>query len=158
MKLDKKDVELLKELQSDCKQSLKKMSRKLNTSITTIYDRIKKLEKNNVIKGYKAILDNEKVGKTVTAFVFVKMRYHYPDDPEPLSQKEVAKKISFIPGVQEVHITSGNWDIIIKAKAENNKAIGEFVIDKIRKIKGVDATMTSDVWMTFKETCEIDMN
>ncbi len=156
MKLDEKDFKILKELQKDCKQSLKKLSRKLKMSITTLYDRIKKLEKQGVIKNYQAIVDSEKTGVGVVSFIFIRMRYHYPDEKEPLSQREVAKKLSFIPGVQEVHIISGDWDILVKARGKNIKEIGDIVIDQMRKIKGIDRTLTSNVWVSIKESSVID--
>jgi DNA-binding Lrp family transcriptional regulator len=155
MNIDKKDINILKELQRDCRQSLKKMSRKFNMSITTLYDRIKKMEKNGVIKGYTAILDPEKVGVPVTAFIFVRAMYHYPEEKEPLDQREIAKKIGAIPGVSEVHIVAGEWDILVKVKGRDIKEIGDFVIDKLRNIKGVERTLTSDVWVTTKESPEI---
>ncbi len=155
--MDEKDLKLLQELQKDCRQSLKKLSRKLNLSITTVYERMKKLEKEGVIKGYKAILDPEKVGKPVIAFIFIRMRYHYPELSEPLSQREVAKKISLLPGVCEVHIIGGEWDILVKARGKSLKQIGEFVIDRLRLIKGIERTLTTHSWVAIKETPEIDL-
>lgn len=158
MKLDKKDIEILNELQKDCRQSLKKIARKLNMSITTVYERMKKLENAKVIKSYKAILDPEKAGSPVIAFIFIRMRYHYPEMSEPLSQRDVAKKISFIRGVSEVHIIGGEWDIFVKARGKNLKEIGDFVIDRLRKIKGIDRTLTTHSWVTVKESPEIDLS
>lgn len=157
MKLDDKNIELLKELQTDCKQNLKTLSRKLNMKITTVHDRIKKLENDNVIKGYKAIIDGEKVGIPVTAYIFIRFHYHFPQE-ETLSQEEVAKKISFLPGVQEVHIIPGEWDMLVKVKGKDVKQIGLFVIDQLRKIRGIDRTLTTDAWVSAKESPEIDLN
>lgn len=156
MKIDHKDFEILKELQKDCKQSLKKLSRKLNMSITTLYDRIKKLEREGVITNYRAIVDPEKTDMSFISLIFIRMRYHYPGEKEPLSQREVAKKLSFIPGVQQVYIISGEWDILVKARGRNIKEIADIVIDQIRKIKGIDRTLTSNVWVTTKESSVIE--
>jgi len=157
MALDGKDVELLKELQNDCKQNLKTLANKLDMKITTVYDRIKKLEADGVIKGYKAIIDGEKIGITVTAYIFIRFHYYFPQE-EILSQEEVAKKISFLPGVQEVHIIPGEWDMLVKVKGRDVKRIGLFVIDQLRGIRGIDRTLTTDAWFSAKESPEIDLN
>jgi len=157
MKLDEKDIGLLNELQKNCRQGLKKIARRLNMSITTVYERMKKLEENGVIKGYKAILDAEKTGNPVIAFIFIRMQYYYPDMSEPLSQREVAKKISMIPGVSEVHIIGGEWDILVKARARNLKEMGDFIIDRLRKIKGIERTLTTHAWVTLKESPDVSL-
>ena len=157
MKLDEKDIKLLKELQNNCKQSLKELARKLDMKITTAYDRIKKLENDKIIKGYTAIIDGEKIGVPVTAFIFIRFHYYYPEE-EILSQEEVAKKISFLPGVQEVHIIPGEWDMLVKVKGKDVKQIGLFVIDQLRRIRGIERTLTADAWVSAKESPEIDLN
>ena len=157
MKLKKKDITLLNELQKNCRQSLKKLARKLGMSITTVHDRMKKLEKEGVIKGYKAILDPEKIEYHVVAFIFVRMRYHYPELEESLSQREVAKKISFLRGVSEVHIIGGEWDILVKARGRSIKEMGDFIIDRLRKIKGVERTLTAQSWVVVKDSTEIQL-
>lgn len=156
MALDEKDKKILRELQKDCKQSLREIARKLEMTITTVHDRIKNMEKEGVIKGYKTIIDAEKVDKPVIAFINISMRYHYPELPEPLSQREVARQISLIPGVQEVHIVGGEWDILVKARGKDIKEIGDFVIDRLRKIKGVDKTLTIHSWVAVKDSVEIN--
>lgn len=157
MKLDEKDLELLDELQKDCKQSLKKIARKLNMSITTVYDRMKKLEREGVIIGYKAILNPEKANNMMTAFIFAKIEYFTLDSEEPLSQREIAKKISLIPGVSDVYIVPGDWDLLIKVRGKSIKDLADFVIDRLRKIKGIGRTFTTDVWITVKESTELNL-
>ncbi len=157
MKLDEKDFELLNELQKDCKQGLKKIARKLGMSITTVYDRMKKLEKENVIRGYKAILNPEKTDNPMTAFIFAKIEYFNPDSVEPLSQREIAKKISLLPGVSDVYIVPGDWDLLIKVRGRDIKDLADFVIDRLRRMKGIGRTFTTDVWITVKESTELDL-
>ena len=157
MKLDEKDFQLLDELQKNCKQSLKKIARKLNMKITTVHDRMKKLEKEGVIKGYKAIINPEKTDNAITAFIFAKIEYFSPGSEEPLSQREIAKRISLLPGISEVHIIPGDWDLLIKVRGSSVRDLADFVIDRLRKIKGVGRTFTTDVWITVKESTELNL-
>ncbi|MDH5450845.1 MAG: Lrp/AsnC ligand binding domain-containing protein, partial [Candidatus Bathyarchaeota archaeon] len=74
---------------------------------------------------------------------------------EPLSQRRLAEQISKLPEVQEVHIITGDWDILMKVKDKNVDAIGKFVIDKLRTVKGIQKTLTCMVFHTEKESSTI---
>lgn len=155
MKLGEKDLEILGMLQKDGKQSLKEMAKKAGIPITTVYDKIRKFEAEGVIKKYTAVLDGRKLGRPLTAFVFVSIKYHFPDEAKPLSQREIARKIAQIPNVQEVHIITGDWDLLLKVKGRDMEDISSFIVDKLRAIKGVDRTFTSTCLEVTKEGTEI---
>jgi Lrp/AsnC family leucine-responsive transcriptional regulator len=57
--------------------------------------------------------------------------------------------------VQEVHIITGDWDLLVKLRAENVDAVGKFVVDKLRLIKGLEKTLTCMVFETVKETTSL---
>jgi len=61
------------------------------------------------------------------------------------------------PEVQEVHVISGDWDLLIKVKTTDIDAVGRFVVDKLRTVGGIDKTVTCMVFDTAKETLEIDL-
>ena len=156
MKLDKKDIALINELQSNCRQSLKKLSRKLNMSITTVYDRMKKLEKEGVIKQCRAILDPEKTGIPRTTFTLVRIDYtHLLESGE--NQRDVAKRLARFPQVLETHVITGEWDILLKIRGKSVPEIGDLIMTKLRKVKGVGRTQSITVWETFKETTELKL-
>lgn len=75
VKLDEKDREILGMLMKDAKVSAKDISAMIDSPITTVYSRIKRLEDAGVIKGYKPILDAVKLGRPTTAFIFVSFTY-----------------------------------------------------------------------------------
>lgn len=152
VKLDKKDCEILKLIQKDCKLTTKEIARELHTPITTVYAKIKRLEELGVIQGYNAILSAPKLDVGTTAFVFVAYNPH----DQKLDQREVAKRIARFPEVLDVHIITGDWDILLKVKVKDVPSVGNFVIDKLRGVDGVDKTQTSFVLTTEKETLNID--
>ncbi len=158
MKLNEKDTKLLEILQENCRMSLKEVAKETKRPITTIHEKLKRFEKEGLIKKYTAILDCEKLDFGQTVFVFVSIKYHFSDETKPLSQREIAKKISRIPNVQDVHIIAGDWDILVKVKGKNIKEISSFVIDKLRTIKGVDRTFTATCMETVKESSEIALS
>ncbi|HLN88637.1 MAG TPA: Lrp/AsnC family transcriptional regulator, partial [Candidatus Binatia bacterium] len=57
--------------------------------------------------------------------------------------------------VQEIHIITGDWDILVKLRAENVEAVGKFVVDKLRLIKGLDKSLTCMVFETVKESTSL---
>jgi DNA-binding Lrp family transcriptional regulator len=73
----------------------------------------------------------------------------------PVSQRAVAAEVAKFPEVQEVHIITGDWDLLIKLRAENVDVIGKFVVDKLRLIRGLEKALTCMVFETVKETTEV---
>jgi len=157
MSLDDFDRKILQLIQKDSKISVKEISRITDHPITTVYARIKKLEDSGVIKNYGAVVDASKVGKPTTAFILTSITYRAPGVNETLDQRQIAKEVARFPEVQEVHIITGDWDLLIKVKAENVAAIGNFVVDKLRTVKGIEKTLTCMVFDTIKETLEIHL-
>ena len=67
--MDKTDEKILKNLLADSRLSARQLALKLGMSTVTVLSRIKKLEKNKVIKRYTAILEHEKLGYDLTAII-----------------------------------------------------------------------------------------
>jgi len=155
--LDEKDIKILKLLQKDCKLSSREIAKKINSPITTVFTKIKRMEKLGLIKGYKAVLNAKALGKGATAFILASFTYQNPQANTPLSQRDLAEQISRFPEVQEVHIITGDWDILIKVKAEDVDAVGKFVIDKLRLVKGIEKTLTCMVFHTEKESTALSL-
>lgn len=153
--LDKRDIEILKLLQKNCRMTAKEIAKKIGSPITTVYAKIKRMEELGVIKQYKAILDSKKLDKGAAAFILTSFVYRPGGREKPLSQRDVAKQIAAFPEVQEVHIITGGWDILIKVKADHVDTLGNFVMDKLRLIEGIENTLSCIVYETVKETTDI---
>jgi len=155
--LDEKDMEILKFLQENCKISIKDISRKIGSPITTVYAKIKRMENLDIIKNYKALLNSKKLNKGTTAFIFVSFGYRPFGTENPLDQREIAKKIAKFPEVQELHLITGDWDILIKIKAKDVDDIGKFVVDRLRKVEGIEKTWSCMVYDAVKESLDIGL-
>ena len=151
-----KDLLILDLLQKDGKITAKKIAKTLNSPITTVFAKIKKLEKLGIIKNYKAVLNADKLNRGTIAFILASVCYSSKDGTS-LSQRKIAKEIAKFPDVQEVHIVTGNWDILIKIRGEDVAAIGQFVIDKLRAVEGIEKTLSCMVFETTKETTDISL-
>jgi len=153
--LDERDTKILKLLQNDCKTTAREIAKKIGSPITTVYSKIRRMEELGIIKQYRAILDSRKLDRGTAAFILVSFVYRPGGREKPLSQRDVAKQIATIPEVQEVHIITGSWDILIKVRTNHVDTLGKLVMDKLRTVEGVENTLSCIVYETMKETTDI---
>lgn len=138
--LDDKDFKILDVLKHNAKLSTQQIAKKTLIPVTTVHNRIKKLEKEGVIKGYTIVLDHKKIGKAVLAFILINVVYTLPT--KKFQQEEIAKQIKKFEIVEEVAIVAGGTDMIIKVRTKDIEELNDFVIRKLRNIEGVDKTQT----------------
>lgn len=144
--LDPVDAQLVAELRRNGRATAVELSRKIRVPRTTIVGRMRRLEEERVLLGYAARVDHAKLGSPVTAFIMVSFT------PAPgVDQRQVARTVAAMPGVEEVHIVSGDWDILVKVRAASLEAIGDLVLDRIRKEPGVGRTLTFNSFARIKE-------
>jgi DNA-binding Lrp family transcriptional regulator len=154
-KLDEKDLAILKLIQENSKLTANQIAKKINSPITTVFAKTKRMEELGIIKQYRAILAPEKLNLNTAAFILASVSYRTKSDDTPVSQRDVAEEIARFPEVQEVYIITGDWDLLVKLRAENVDAVGKFVVDKLRLIKGLEKSLTCMVFETIKETTSL---
>jgi Lrp/AsnC family transcriptional regulator for asnA, asnC and gidA len=142
LNLDKNDERILKNLLVDARLSARQLGLKLGMSTVTILSRIKKLEKEKVIKGYTALIDHEKLGYTLTAVIEIIAKKDKIIDIET----ELAK-IENVCGVYDI---TGNTDTLVIAKFKSRNELSEFV-KGLASIQNIENTITHVVLNTAKE-------
>ena len=145
MKIDEKDKLILEELAKDARLPTKRIAANLDIPRVTVHTRIEKMKLEGVIKKFTILKDFTKIGLPVTAFVFV--AYNPQDN---ITQQQVAEKISQMENVFEVHLISGEWDMLVKLRGESLVQIGKIVLDDIRTLKGVAKTITCSSFSNIK--------
>jgi Lrp/AsnC family leucine-responsive transcriptional regulator len=156
-KLDEKDVAILALIQENSKLTARQIAQRINAPITTIFAKTKRMEELGIIREYRAVLAPEKLDSGTAAFILASVSYRAKADDVPVSQRAVAEEIAKFPEVQEVHIITGDWDLLIKLRAASVESIGKFVVDKLRLIKGLEKTLTCMVFETVKETTKVHL-
>ncbi len=141
------DLHILSLLQENCKLPLAKIGEKVGLSAPSVIERIKKLEDNGVITGYRAILDARRLGKDVTAFIGVSISH-----PKLISEFE--HDIAQVEDVLECHHVTGQHSLLLKVKTTNTSSLEE-LISKIRSLEGVERTETMVVLSTHTERTQI---
>lgn len=144
--LDRADLEILKALQEDSRQTYTAIGKRLGIAHSTVYDRIRKMEQQKVITNYAALVDLEKVGvKNITAMMTV-----YTD---PKETERVAEELTKSPEVLEVYTSlSDELLIIAKVVAPSQEDLHAFVANSVAPLQGVLRIRTSIVTKKLKET------
>ncbi|MCB0400402.1 MAG: Lrp/AsnC family transcriptional regulator [Winogradskyella sp.] len=150
--LDTVDKELLKLLQKDSKQTNKALSNVLGLSVTAVYERIRKLEKNGIISNYVALIDKKKVYKAFVAFCHVKLIQHSQDYVMKF-EREVRK----LDEVLECYHISGDYDYLLKILVEDVEAFRDFMVKKLTNIDHIGSTHSMFMINEVKHTTAITL-
>ncbi|MUP46192.1 Lrp/AsnC family transcriptional regulator [Gramella sp. BOM4] len=135
MKIDELDKRILKHLQQDSKKTNKEISNDLGLSVTAIYERIRKLEREGVISKYVALLDPEKVEKGFMVLCQIKLIQHKKD-----FLMRFEKEVTSLPEVIECLHVSGDFDYMLKVLVKDMDAYREFLVTKLTTLDHIGST------------------
>lgn len=109
VKLDRIDLKILRELQSNGRISNAELAEKVSLSPSPCLQRVKKLQNSGYITGYSAHIDTSKLGEFITIFSEVTLKRHFPEDI-----KQFQLSIEKIPSLIECHLISAGYDYMLK--------------------------------------------
>lgn len=147
--LDETDLTILRILQNDAKKTAKEIATILNLTLSPIYERIRRLESQGVIKKYVAILDKNFLDRAVTTICQVSMRYH---DESFIEKFE--KQIQNLDEVQECYHMAGSVDFILKINTKGLEDYHNFIKYKLSKIENIGVLNSTFVLKEIKHTSE----
>jgi|TARA_B110000263_G_C15310662_1_gene512981 DNA-binding Lrp family transcriptional regulator len=140
--LDEIDQKIIRVLEKDARTSLRKISKRVDVSLGTVSNRVKKMEKNGVIKGYSVILNPEEIGWELNVVIGLRI------------QKgrliEIQEKIAKDSRVYGVYDVTGDFDSMVIARAKNRKDLDD-LSKNVLSIDGVERSVTHLVLNTVKE-------
>jgi Lrp/AsnC family leucine-responsive transcriptional regulator len=140
MKLDDKDVLLLKLLQADARQTNKVLSVKTGLSVTAVFERIRKMEREGIVSRYVALLDKKKINLPFQVFCHIRLVQHSRDY---LTRFEA--QVKQLEEVHECFHVSGDYDYILKIYVANMEAYREFMVSKLTTLDHIGSTHSSFV-------------
>ena len=152
MKLDNTDKKLINLLQEDSKRTNKQLSLLLNLSVTAVFERIKKLERAEIITRYIAQVNPKKVDKSFIVFCQVKLIQH---SREYLSVFE--SEILKLDEVSECFHISGDYDYVLKIYVKDMEEYREFMVNKLTTIKHIGSTQSSFMIGEVKNSAKINV-
>ena len=145
MKLDTTDLKILTVLQQDGRITNFKLAKKIGLSPTPTLLRVKKLEEAGYIKRFVALLDPEKLGLPVLAFVHVILEAH-----NRKTTLDFMQMVQRFPEVLECHHIAGDEDFLLKVIAASPGEYENFVLEKLTKVAGIEKVKTTFVLSSSK--------
>ncbi|OYU40394.1 MAG: ArsR family transcriptional regulator [Pseudorhodobacter sp. PARRP1] len=133
--LDELDRKILAELQEDAEQSLDEIARKVGSSKTPVWNRIRRMREQGVILKQTALLDAESLGLEACFFVLIRTSQHEAD-----WQHKFLQVLRSRPEVLEAHRLAGDIDYILKVRVKNARAYDTFYQALISEVKIYNVT------------------
>ena len=144
--LDSIDTNILESLQTNGRLTNLELAERVGLSPSPCLRRVRRLEEDGIIEGYRACLNRERMGFGVVAFVRVNIERHRDADAE-LFMKEV----SMLPEVLSCYVTSGESDFLLQVVVADLSGFQQFALKKLIRVPGVKDIRSSFVLGTVKE-------
>ena len=138
--LDDIDTKILNLLQENSRITIRELSEKLFLSSTPIHERIKKLEKEGIIKQYITLLDPKKINKDLVVYVSVNLIKHTKEAVD-----QFIKEINNLDEVLECYYISGNSDFLLKVYCTGMEEYQQFLTERFSVIENISQFYSSFV-------------
>ncbi|UCH01548.1 MAG: Lrp/AsnC family transcriptional regulator [Candidatus Bathyarchaeota archaeon] len=140
--MDRKDEAILSVLRRRAGLSSRTLSKILNIPISTIHRRIKQLERDKIITGYKALIDFEKTLWPIGALLFVNISEVIPGKGH-IPKKKILQALKNFKEVEEIiEVQAAYFDLVVKARFQSLRKLSEF-IEKLRYVEGIEETSSA---------------
>ncbi len=143
--MDALDIKCCQRLQEDGRLTLTQLAVHLGLSVPATSERVRKLEEQGIIGGYRAILDPRRVGAKVTAFIAVVVE-------RPEHEAPFLRYVQDLPEVLECHHVAGEDSYLLKVRCTSTEELEHLIVHQIKAQEGVVRTRTTIVLSTAKET------
>lgn len=136
-KLDRIDRNILVELQKNGRLSNVELSKRVGLSPTPCLERVKRLEAENYIEGYRAVLNPVKLDTALLVIVEITLTKTSPDVFD-----EFSKAVQDLDVIQECHLVSGDFDFLLKTRVKDMAAYRELLGDTLLRLPSVSESRT----------------
>lgn len=147
--IDETDRRILKALQEDGKLNIKELAEELNMTKTPVYERIKNLEASGIISKYVALVNGQKLAKSMVIYCSVSLDVQKLENIQRFNEA-----IHQIPEVVECYLLGGVFDYLLKVIVADLEAYHEFSSGKLAALPHVSQIKSSFVLNQVKHsTC-----
>jgi Lrp/AsnC family transcriptional regulator, leucine-responsive regulatory protein len=136
-------------VQENARTTNSEIARQVGMAPSATLERLRKLESQGVITGYRAHLNPKALGLDLLAFVFIRA------NESVAHSGQVGQELARIPEVQEVHHVAGEDCYLVKVRTANTESLGLLLRERIGAIEAVTSTRTTIVLSTVKETTDL---
>lgn len=140
--MDEKDEAILRILTRRAGLSSRTLSKMLNMPISTVHRRVKRLEKDGIILGYKSLIDFEKTPWPIGALILIDLAETIPGRGL-IPKEETLGALRSRDEIEEIiEVQAANFDLVVKARFHSLKKLSKF-IDDLRYIEGIEETRSA---------------
>ena len=132
--LDAVDRRIIDALRGDGRLSMRSLAEQLHVSRAGIYSRVERLQRTGVIAGYTAVIDPQRYGLAISAYVLVRIRQN--------SWKSVRERIGRITEVDHAALVSGENDLILRVRTTDATSLRDLVLSTLQAMPEVQSTHT----------------
>jgi len=133
--LDEQDLAILRLLVGDARISRRRLAREVGMSAPAVADRVSRLERTGVIRGYRADLDRAALGHDLVVYIGVVA-------VQGGAQPELVASLRSFPEVEDVHVVTGPKDLLVRLRVRDHDHLREVLFDRLWSLPGVDRTET----------------
>lgn len=145
MKLDKTDIKILQILQNNGRITNAELAKQIKISPPPTLERVKKLEKNGVIKKYAALVNPAEIGIESFSFMEVTLSRHGKD-----AVNKFMKAVQKVDEVMECHHVTGDADFLLKIAVKNINSYENLILNKLTGLPNIQHLKTTMVLSTLK--------
>jgi DNA-binding Lrp family transcriptional regulator len=132
--LDETDWRIVRALRADGRLSMRTLAARLHISRAGVYARVERLQRAGVIVGYSAVVDPERCGYGISAYVHIKISQH--------SWKSVRQRVTNIPEVWHAALVSGENDLVLLVRTRDAATMRDLVLNRLQTMPDVLSTQT----------------
>ena len=147
MELDDTDRAILEALQENARTPFSEIARRIDMSSATVHDRVNRMEEAGIIEGYHAKIDPKALDYGISAIVGLQV--------DQGQEEDTLARLNDIGGVQEVHLTTGSWDVLMRVYAADADNLRELMFENIAQMEGFARSQTMVILGTPYETEEL---
>jgi Lrp/AsnC family transcriptional regulator, leucine-responsive regulatory protein len=148
--IDDIDRKILKIIQNNARASHSEIAKEVGLATSAVFERIRKLEKRNIIQGYETRLNSQALNLGLVAFIAVRAQ-------ERIGSLEIGKRLAHLPQVLEIHDVAGEDCYLLKVRVANTEALGAFLREQLGPIEAISSTRTTIALATVKETAQLPL-
>ncbi|WP_406707132.1 Lrp/AsnC family transcriptional regulator [Sodalis sp.] len=151
--LDKTDRKILSLLQRDCTLSLQNLADAIHLTSTPCWKRLKRLEDEGIIKSKVALLNNEKLGLNLTAFMMVKTQQHTKE-----WYSRFVSHVESMPEVMSFYRLAGEYDYLLQVLVSDMKNYDLFYKRLVAGVPGLLDVTSTFAMENIKNTTELPLD
>lgn len=145
IRLDDIDRAILNLLSTNGKMGNKELANEVGLTITPTYERVRRLEREGIIRGYKAIIDQKRIGKELHVHCHIRLKNHFTE-----SIKEFEARIVELDEVVACYNIAGDYDYTLEVNIEDMDAYHNFIRSTLTSINNIGNIQSAFVMKTMK--------